>query len=149
MPARIEGQPHRRNDPQGYMAWWKAQPENAERLREQSNRRHSERVAVDPAYRQMKRDSARWSRRKAKYDLTREEYMAMREAQGGCCAICGKIPAEDLRVDHDHETKIVRALLCANCNAAIGLLAENVETLGNAIRYLTKHKRDEPLDLEH
>jgi len=52
--------------------------------------------------------------------------------QGGCCKICRKPPKKNrLAVDHDHETKIVRGLLCLRCNYALGgfdslLLAERV-----------------------
>jgi hypothetical protein len=33
----------------------------------------------------------------------------------------------------------VRALLCSNCNSALGLLKENVKRFKNAIRYLIEH----------
>lgn len=70
----------------------------------------------------------------------------MLEAQEGVCAICGKPEtkpnAKYLAVDHNHETGVIRGLLCNNCNRALGLLGDNVETLQNAINYLLKHERN-------
>jgi len=41
-----------------------------------------------------------------------------------------------LVVDHCHSTGKIRGLLCHNCNRALGLMQDNVETLQNAIDYL-------------
>lgn len=67
------------------------------------------------------------------YGITEAEYEAMWLWQGGVCAIClqpekardhrsGKL--RELSVDHDHETGVVRGLLCHNCNKALGLLGD-------------------------
>ena len=75
-----------------------------------------------------RRDRDRRFRRK--YGISLEEYERMHEEQGGVCAICqqpqsrprkkpGKAhrpPAPRLATDHDHETGVVRGLLCSNCN---------------------------------
>lgn len=56
-----------------------------------------------------------------KYNLTLEDYSALWNAQGGCCAVCRQ--PEDFRrlaVDHDHKSGEVRGLLCNKCNAALG-----------------------------
>lgn len=145
MPKRIEGQPKSRSPE--YQKLYR-DTHRAE-LNAYSRNLHAERMAADPEYRQMKRESARWSRRRAKYDLSREEYQAMKTAQGGKCAICAEIPGHDLRVDHDHNTEKVRALLCANCNAGLGMFQEAPEKLRNAIEYLLIHKKGEDtLDLD-
>jgi hypothetical protein len=83
-------------------------------------------------------------RRFRKYGVTREQYDAMRAAQGGGCAICGS-PAPGrgktkLHVDHDHATGQVRGLLCGDCNTAIGSFRESVARLLSAAEYLRKHK---------
>jgi len=71
------------------------------------------------------------------YGVSRAQYEAMLESQGGMCAICGGPPGvRSLAVDHDHETKRVRGLLCSGCNTGIGGLRENPELLGRAIDYL-------------
>lgn len=41
-----------------------------------------------------------------------------------------------LNVDHDHKTRNVRGLLCHNCNRALGLLKDNINSLKSAISYL-------------
>ena len=65
--------------------------------------------------------------------------------QNFCCAICGKhekdCSKQKLYVDHDHDTKQVRGLLCSRCNSAIGLFDESVEKLSNAVRFLNKNKK--------
>jgi DNA-directed RNA polymerase subunit RPC12/RpoP len=64
----------------------------------------------------------------------------MYDNQNGKCAICKKDyqlgGSKGLFVDHDHETKEVRGLLCRKCNSAIGQLEECKEILIEAIRYL-------------
>lgn len=57
--------------------------------------------------------------------------------QGGLCAICGT--GVRLVVDHNHSTKKPRAMLCNQCNTAIGLFYENPALMESAIRYLHAH----------
>ncbi len=59
--------------------------------------------------------------------------------QGGKCLLCSRHQDELtklLRVDHNHDTDVIRGLLCDNCNTMIGLAHDNKETLMNAIKYL-------------
>ncbi len=76
-----------------------------------------------------------------KFGITIEEYDAMSSAQNGVCAICENYCATGykLAVDHNHKTGKIRALLCKNCNTAIGLLKENTDTMTKAIKYLEFH----------
>lgn len=67
----------------------------------------------------------------------------MKVAQKGCCALCGTdTPGGngDFAVDHDHETGIVRKLLCFNCNIGIGKFRDNPELLRKAAEYLESYK---------
>lgn len=80
---------------------------------------------------------------KRNYGITIEEYLDIAERQNYKCAICGRdnFPMKSsssglLVVDHDHNTGVVRGLLCHNCNSALGLLQDNPETLEVAIAYL-------------
>lgn len=70
----------------------------------------------------------------ARYGLTVEERELMEREQNGRCAIC--LNERPLCVDHDHGTGVVRGLLCQTCNAAIGFLEDDVESLRRAIAYL-------------
>ena len=58
-------------------------------------------------------------------------------AQGGACAICRQVGKLD--VDHDHETRKVRALLCRSCNLMIGVMHEDSGRLRAAAEYLEAH----------
>jgi len=78
------------------------------------------------------------------YGVTEEMFGHMLLDQNGVCAVCrqpqherqyGKLAA--LHIDHNHETKKVRGLLCGNCNRALGMLQEDplrIEALARYIR---------------
>lgn len=55
------------------------------------------------------------------------------------CQICGK--KEDLVVDHNHKTNIVRGILCNHCNRGIGHFLDNESLLKSAIKYLIRTKK--------
>lgn len=73
---------------------------------------------------------------KRHYNITLEEYDARLRSQNGVCAICKNIGKKKLSVDHDHNTGIVRGLLCDQCNMALGLLGDSTTNLQNALNYL-------------
>jgi hypothetical protein len=79
-----------------------------------------------------------------KYGMTVADYDRMFEAQGGVCAICFEARPEDrtLHVDHDHESGVIRGLLCFRCNNALGDFREEYELFQRAADYLD---RDEEL----
>ena len=83
---------------------------------------------------------------KCKYGMTVEQYDALLVEQDGLCAICRRPEsviqqgtAKKLHVDHDHLTGVVRGLLCAACNKALGLLCDDPAALRNAALYLEDH----------
>lgn len=79
----------------------------------------------------------------SKYGITVQQYNQLLVLQGNKCAICrtefsGEGGSKHSpHIDHCHTTGEVRALLCKNCNAGIGLLQDDVAILANAIKYLT------------
>lgn len=84
------------------------------------------------------------SRYRRFYGIDAEDWNVMFAEQEGCCAICGKHQSEQkkrLEVDHCHETGYVRALLCTNCNTAIGKFYDDPDLLYRAADYLTITKR--------
>jgi hypothetical protein len=76
-------------------------------------------------------------------NITKKEYQFLAEAQSYRCKICSDQyptwslkPARRLAVDHDHDTKKVRALLCLNCNTGLGKFKDSQSLLQKAIEYL-------------
>lgn len=72
-------------------------------------------------------------RLKERYNLTKDEFNEMLDAQNGICLIC---PNPASVVDHDHKTNKVRGLLCSKCNLGIGYFQDNPELLVKAAEYL-------------
>lgn len=70
------------------------------------------------------------------YGITPAEFDAMVERQDGLCAICERKPRVRLHVDHSHDTRMLRLLLCLTCNAGLGNFGDNPSWLRRAIDYL-------------
>ncbi|QJD52112.1 endonuclease VII [Mycobacterium phage MA5] len=73
------------------------------------------------------------------YNITADEYWAIYEFQGGKCYGCRRANGKRKRlsVDHDHETGIVRGLLCTACNRnVLGHLRDDPEAFQRFIDYL-------------
>lgn len=112
-------------------AWRAANPE---RTREHYNKSNRKRLA-DPEFRAYK-NQAEMVR---KYGLTMADFNVLLEKQGGVCAICKgqpNGPGARFHVDHCHNSKKVRGLLCGKCNTAIGLLNDSPELAESAAAYL-------------
>lgn len=78
------------------------------------------------------------------FGLTKEKYNALLVSQNGVCAICKKPNTKERRlaVDHNHETNVVRGLLCHNCNLAVGNLKDSVYNAEQLLEYLKLHTKD-------
>lgn len=76
---------------------------------------------------------------KKEYGISLEQYDEMFRKQKSSCAICGT-HQDDLKlklsVDHCHETKKVRGLLCGKCNRGIGFLNDDANIVSKALDYL-------------
>jgi hypothetical protein len=93
----------------------------------------------------------RFMRRVRNHDLTLDQYHSMAEAQDFECAVCGEEPAiksggsiDGFVVDHDHVTGKPRALICPNCNVALGQLRDDPVIAHKAAMYLEKHHSRRP-----
>lgn len=87
---------------------------------------------------------------KKKYGMSFDQYDEILKRQNGLCAICrkpnSKVDARSKKlqrfhVDHCHETKKIRGLLCSKCNQGIGYFDENILVLEACIKYLTESKK--------
>lgn len=104
------------------------------------------------AHAELKRDPVRYAAHRLrlrnahlmrKYGITGQQYDLMFAAQNGLCGICRQPPQPPARgsdpvfyVDHDHETRRIRGLLCHDCNTMLGNAKDRVEILSAAIGYL-------------
>jgi recombination endonuclease VII len=77
-------------------------------------------------------------RYRRQWNITYDEYLTLKRFQKGRCAACNKRPVERrLAVDHDHQTKMLRGLLCSRCNMVLGHLEDSIQLLLNMIAYLS------------
>lgn len=84
------------------------------------------------------------------HGMTELDYARMVMAQDGRCGGCDRqapIAGKQLHIDHDHRccpqggrscARCRRGLLCAECNMALGLLADDPRRLENLAAYLRK-----------
>jgi len=72
------------------------------------------------------------------YGVAADEFARRLGAQGGACAICGRMdwPGKGPHLDHDHDTGKVRGILCGPCNNGLGNFADDPARLRAAADYL-------------
>jgi len=75
-----------------------------------------------------------------RYGLTQQIFDELVEVRGGLCDICQLKPDTLLHIDHDHQTKLIRGLLCNRCNTGLGLFKDSPYNLSNAIKYLNRQE---------
>ncbi len=91
---------------------------------------------------EQQRTASRKCKLKTVYGLTIEQFDCMYNLQEGQCKICKSYVLKNaICIDHNHSTGKVRDLLCRKCNAAIGLLDENITILNSAINYLSQKRQ--------
>jgi hypothetical protein len=113
--------------------------------------RDKERYATDPVYRNRRIAANKsWERAnpdkvsasyrsyklRRRYGISIADYEAMVARQDGLCAVCRRRPVKRLCVDHSHETKMLRSLLCHGCNRGLGDFEDNPEFLRAGADYL-------------
>lgn len=74
------------------------------------------------------------------YGIPREKLERMLVQQAGRCAIClHKCRSRrNLCVDHDHETQVVRGLLCTRCNTGVELFSDEPARIKRAALYVRR-----------
>lgn len=91
------------------------------------------------------------------YGVTRERFVQLMNLQGDACGVCRvrfgdwmtslrnrpvgtrKRPNE-FKIDHCHQTDVVRGILCHSCNVGLGLLGDDPVTLRAAAEYVDGHQ---------
>lgn len=144
---------HRAQINESVRRWELANPEKAERRR-RWGKLHPKRNAANAAkWRAANLKKAKWFAKrsflKTLYGISLEEYQEMLSRQDYACAICrspfaefgSEKKTESPYVDHDHETRVVRGLLCHHCNLGIGNFKNSPNRLLVAAEYLRKHDR--------
>lgn len=89
-----------------------------------------------------RREARRGNHIKRSYGVTLEEYNQIFEKQGGLCAICKihqSMLSKSLFIDHNHETGVIRGLLCSNCNFMLGNAKDSSDILSKGIAYLKSY----------
>lgn len=106
--------------------WKIANPDKWEAIKE----RRKVKVKANPLYR-------REMMLIKKYGLTLEDYNAVFLKQNGRCALCYRQPGTmPLHVDHNHKTKVIRGLLCHQCNWYLGVVENDTMILSRIKDYL-------------
>lgn len=86
-------------------------------------------------------------RLKKRYGISLVEYHILLAKQNYQCAICNVFSnkenwqndkTQNFDVDHNHETGIIRGLLCRRCNIFIGYIKHSVPLLNKVKAYLEK-----------
>jgi hypothetical protein len=86
--------------------------------------------------------SARHYHLRRRYGIGAGDVVELLERQGGECAVCQQtLSIERCHVDHDHETGMVRGILCFSCNGGLGQFRDDPAVLRRAAVYLEKARR--------
>jgi hypothetical protein len=113
-------------------------------------RRHTPRKvsrgAADERYKASKKGKLRHARYWAKKrGLSLAQYLELKRSAINCpiCLCEMNEQPGDLKLkslDHDHETGIVRGVICRACNQALGLLDEDPETMARLAKWIMDHR---------
>ncbi len=100
-----------------------------EEIRERNRRRRAESRDEENAYQRAWRaqnpESRFATKLRNRYGIDVDDWVRLLVEQGGCCPLCGKALATELRwifVDHCHATGRVRGLVHNECNLAVAAI---------------------------
>jgi recombination endonuclease VII len=73
-------------------------------------------------YRRINNERRYWNGILSRHGLTQIQWEILCTKQNGVCGICKQVPQPPQRlvVDHNHQTMVVRGLLCRSCNLILG-----------------------------
>ncbi len=77
--------------------------------------------------------------RRRSYGISYDEFIALASTSDDHCPICEVNPAT--HVDHDHDTGVIRGVICNGCNRVIGRFDKNKGMLERLMRYYEKAKK--------
>ena len=102
------------------------------------------REIVQKAYKQKPeaKERARLYKLREHYGLTQGAFAVLLAGQGYVCAGCGSAdwgPHGPL-VDHNHDSGVIRGILCFGCNVASGFMRDDVVRIRKLADYLEKNK---------
>jgi hypothetical protein len=103
---------------------------NPEQQRRADRTYSPKRAEKDRLYRQNFPEKARDNTRRWAYGIEPDEWTAIFEAQGRCCALCkADVPGSKRgwNTDHDYKTGRVRGILCLRCNIALGFYEKLIQ----------------------
>lgn len=130
-------------------AWYVAhREEQRAKDRVRNAKRLVYRKAYDKAYYARNRERLLEQDRMIAFGIDAETFERKLNRQQGRCAICqiGLVRNNHGRhlnapcVDHDHESGLIRMILCGRCNRALGGFKDSPEILRAALAYLTLAK---------
>lgn len=122
---------------------YRSRPDIRERVKEQRSRwvaENPERAReISREWKKRNQDRVREGQLLRLYGINLEQYDAFLQSQGGGCAGCEggpKAHRKYLDVDHCHDSKEVRGLLCNDCNLVIGKVNDDPAILRRLADYL-------------
>jgi len=126
--------------PQSYVKLIKARRDATNRLRRGDPKKYN---AQAREWKKTNAERYRNYRLMKGFGISSVEYDKKLRKQKHGCAICCKpcTSGKNLAVDHCHKSGVIRGLLCSKCNLGLGLFKDDTILLGNAKKYITKHKK--------
>lgn len=120
---------------------------NREKIREYARNWTAEHPVESAQYRKNWNEANRKKRQgywlKFNYGITIEQFDSMIINQNGLCLLCLEQLTATLVVDHNHETKIVRGILCSSCNHCLKGFEKPEEWQVRARDYLANTEKDD------
>lgn len=114
-----------------------------ENSRQWAIKNKTKKKALDKKYQANSKNKERGAKRNrakvlASFGMTLDDEIRLLTFQKNVCGICGNVVSWEsrYRLDHDHETGLLRGLLCGKCNSGLGMLGDNLPALLRAINYL-------------